>query len=490
MHAFMFIGQLAMTETTEVDQDISSIIQQPTDDSIQTSNNGIDKEVDKDGAKAVVNKENVQGKIPNEAPDSTENYSSKNCTPVNETNKLDEAIATNSNTISSTNDHGENKAQETQAVTGGAKETEPSTSQPLERRTHKESFVSEDEEESTTTEESSQSTGQVFVIQFANTEENRVENTTVKVINTSRVETPENTVETTLVGPEKVPQTVQESVPQETPVISEQEIAPVEASKEAELQIASKTNSTDSNLPEGTKFVANSTSSEVASKQLSRTVSFTIEATSKITREPSIIVHSKDVVVSSSSSPLPSEQPNEQKSDQYSDQKSDQQCDQNSDRQSDQLSDQQQQSFENSDDGDDSQVIVNPETEEVSFRPRRRATSNTMFKASIICNPAVLEEKYECNDEDFPQPQRPRPRVSTLNRFRSSFSFGPKDHTLSRSGASFVDKSKNNFLSFHDVGYTVQQKKYCRRLQPKAILKNIRQVYCKVLHVILMCIYL
>jgi len=431
-----------MTEATEADQDISSINQQPYDEPVKTSNDVVDNESGKTTS-ATVNEKTIQehNVIPNEVLDGTEKDSSENCTAVDGTDKTDEA----------NDSYTDESLGESKAGTGDAEETEPPTSQRLESRTHKD----EDEEESTTTEESSQSTGQVFVIQFANTVENAVEKSSVKVINTDGVETPEDdktTAETAVVKPQKVP-TAQESTPQETPVTSEQEIAAVETSKESESQITSEANSTDSYLPEDTKSNTNSSSSDAAPKRLSRTVSFTIEATSKVTREASITVHSEDVVVSSSSSPSPTEPPNEKKSDQQN---------------------KQQQSIENLDDVDDSQVIVNTETEEVSFRPRRRATSNTMFKASIIRNPAILEETDDFNDEDLPQQRRPRPRVSTLSRFRSSFSFGPKDRTLSRSSASFVDKSKNNFLSFHNVGYTVQQKKYCRRLQPKVILKNIR----------------
>ena len=427
-----------MTEATEADQDVSSINLQPNDEPLQTSNDIVDNESGKTARVTVTNEETTQEH--NTISNETEKDSSENHTAVDGTDKMDEA--TNSYTKSTAE-----SLEETQAGTGEDKETEPPTSQLLENR-------DEDGEESTTTEESSQSTSQVFVIQFANTEENTIEKSSVKVINTSGVETPEDdktTAETAVVEVEKVP-TAQESTPQEIPVTSEQEIAPVETSKESKSQITSEADSTDSNLPEDTKSNTESSSSDVAPKRLSRTVSFTIEATSKITREASIIVHNGDVVVSSSSSPSPTEPQNEQKSDQQD----------------------KQQSIENSDDVNDSQVIVNPETEEVSFRPRRRATSNTMFKASIIRNPAVLEETDDFNDEDFPQQRRPRPRVSTLSRFRSSFSFGPKDRTLSRSSASFVDKSKNNFLLFHDVGYTVQQKKYFRRLQPKVILKNIR----------------
>ena len=456
-----------MTEQKEADQDISSI-NHNQHEPIQISDDVVDEESGK-AISATVDEKTVQeyNRIPNIAPDGTDKENSDNCMAVNETAKLDEV--NNLANESRTKILGETTTLEPQtlAVTDDAKQTESLTSQP---RTHKESFVSEDGEESTTTEESNQSTGQVFVIQFANTVENTVENTSVKVINTSRVETPEDdkttTAETTVVEPEKVP-TAQESTPQEASVTSEQNITSAEISQESETQTTSKTDSTDSKIPEDTKSDTNSASSNVAPKRLSRTVSFTIETTSKITREASIIVRSEDVVVSSSSSPSPSEQPSDQQSDQQSEQQNDQQIDQQN----------QQQSIENSDDVDDSQVIVNPDTEEVSFRPRRRATSNTMHKEMIIRNPAVPEETTLDNfndDEDFPQPRRPRPRISTLSRFRGSFSFGPKGRTLSRSSASFVDKSKNNFLSFHNVGYTVQQKKYCRRVQPKVILKNVR----------------
>jgi len=418
-----------MTESVQADQDIPSIIQEPNDESKQTHK--ADDNVEEENDKA----SSTGDGILNGPFSAAENLD--NLEVVSETAVVDEPSKSNDIAAKSTTD---NLNAHCQAVADDAKVIEMLSVQPLINRTHKDSFVSEDGEESSTTEESSQSTDQICVIQFANAEENVTERVNVTVISTSRIETPE--VHTSDKAEDEEPNT-QESTSLEALSAGGQQTTTADVSQESK---AGKNDSKDSQLPE------NEASLPSSSKQLSRTVSFTIEATTKITREASIKVHSEDVeIVSSTSSPLPNDQ-----------QQSDQTIEQSSS----------QQSVVNLDDIDDSQVIVNPETEEVSFRPRRRANSNTM--QTIIRNPAIPEDKAIDDFSGEFQQRRPRHRISTLNRIRGSFSFGPKDRTLSRSSASFVDKSKNNFLSFHNIGYIVQQQKFCRRPQSQVILKNIR----------------
>ena len=142
------------------------------------------------------------------------------------------------------------------------------------------------------------------------------------------------------------------------------------------------------------------------------------------------------------------------------------------------------------------EVIVNPEAEQVSYTlTRKRAKSgldsvikksaNSAFKRSVKVNASIAMTDLDdaIGDENL----SPVPRVSTLNRYRNTFSW-TRGRTLTRQ--SFAGKSKDNFLSFHNISYTVQQKKFFRALRTKTILKNIRYVikHYKLLTCMYVCI--
>ena len=124
-------------------------------------------------------------------------------------------------------------------------------------------------------------------------------------------------------------------------------------------------------------------------------------------------------------------------------------------------------------------VIVNPEAEQVSYSTltRKRATglnpvikksADSALKRSVKINASLAAE---LDDEIDGENLSPMPRVSTLNRFRNTFSW-TRGRSLARQ--SFDVKSKDNFLSFHNISYTVQQKKFFQALGTKVILKNVR----------------
>ena len=129
-------------------------------------------------------------------------------------------------------------------------------------------------------------------------------------------------------------------------------------------------------------------------------------------------------------------------------------------------------------------VNVNPEAEQVSYSntlTRKRAKSgldsvikksaNSALKRSVKVNASVEETDFDdaIGDESL----SPVPRVNTLNRFRNTFSW-KRGRSVTRQ--SFAGKSKDNFLSFHNIRYTVQQKRLFRTLGTKVILKNVRYV--------------
>lgn len=127
-------------------------------------------------------------------------------------------------------------------------------------------------------------------------------------------------------------------------------------------------------------------------------------------------------------------------------------------------------------------VIVNPEAEQVSYTPAHRKrvksgldsvikkSANSALKRSVKVNTASLAVK-ELDDAIDGENLLPAPRVGTLDRFRNTFSWG-RGRSLTRQ--SFAAKSKDNFLSFHNISYRVQQKKFFQALGTKVILKNVR----------------
>ena len=132
--------------------------------------------------------------------------------------------------------------------------------------------------------------------------------------------------------------------------------------------------------------------------------------------------------------------------------------------------------------GSADEVIVNPEAEQASYTlTRKRAKSgidslikksaNSALKRSVKVNPnvVVLDLDEAIGNENL----SPVPRVSTISRYRNTFSWN-RGRSVTRQ--SFAGKSKDNFLSFHNISYTVQQRKFFRALGPKVILKNVRCV--------------
>ena len=141
-------------------------------------------------------------------------------------------------------------------------------------------------------------------------------------------------------------------------------------------------------------------------------------------------------------------------------------------------------------------VIVNPETDQVSYTlTRKRVRSGLDSLAIKSANSAVKRsvasvETADLDDAIGDENVSPVPHVSTLNRYRNTFSW-KRGRSITRQ--SFAAKSSDNFLSFHNISYTVQQKKIFRVLGSKVILNNIRYVLIIDTYIsfyyLLMCIY-
>ena len=128
-------------------------------------------------------------------------------------------------------------------------------------------------------------------------------------------------------------------------------------------------------------------------------------------------------------------------------------------------------------------VIINPATKQVSYIPtRKRAkaglnsiimkSANSAVMKSVMIN-AIAEEAKDLDDSTDNENKLPVSHLSTFNRYRNTFSW-KRGRSVTRQ--SFVGKSQDNFLAFHEIGYTVQQKKFFRAIGSKVILKNIRYV--------------
>ena len=204
----------------------------------------------------------------------------------------------------------------------------------------------------------------------------------------------------------------------------------------------------------------NNSYSHPISRKRASTISFKVEATTPI-REASLEIEPLEVVVSlCSTSPI----------------------------------------SELEDDSEDA-VIVNPEAEQVLYTlTRKRAKSgidsvliksaNSALKRSVKINANV--EAADLDHAFGDKNVSPVPRVSTLNRYRNTFSW-KRGRSVTRQ--SFAAKSASNFLSFHNISYTVQQKKLFGVLKTKVILNNVRYVliintYISLLPIILMCVYI
>lgn len=127
-------------------------------------------------------------------------------------------------------------------------------------------------------------------------------------------------------------------------------------------------------------------------------------------------------------------------------------------------------------------VIVNPDTERAVYRPsRKRATSgldSVMIKSANYARRSVkvitnVEEVVKLDNATDNENLSSVPRVNTFNRYRNAFSWS-RGRSFTRH--SFTSKSKDNFLSFHHISYTVQQKKFFRAIGTKTILKNVRYI--------------
>ena len=141
-------------------------------------------------------------------------------------------------------------------------------------------------------------------------------------------------------------------------------------------------------------------------------------------------------------------------------------------------------------------VIVNPETDQVSYTLTRKRVRSGLDSLTIkSANSAVKRsvasvETADLDDAIGDENVSPVPRVSTLNRYRNTFSW-KRGRSVTRQ--SFATKSSENFLSFHNISYTVQQKKIFRVLGSKVILNNVRYVLIIDTYIscyyLLMCIY-
>lgn len=121
-------------------------------------------------------------------------------------------------------------------------------------------------------------------------------------------------------------------------------------------------------------------------------------------------------------------------------------------------------------------VFVHPVTEQVSYRPSRKRVKSGLDSTVIKSANSVLR-KFVNTDVDMTDLEdtsdSPVPRVSTFDRYRNTFSWN-RGRSFTRQ--SFAHKNKGNHLSFHNIGYTVQQKKFFRVIGTKVILKNVRYV--------------
>lgn len=194
----------------------------------------------------------------------------------------------------------------------------------------------------------------------------------------------------------------------------------------------------------GNSHESNESSSDQQPRKRTRTISFKVEATTLV-KEVSLEIEPQEVVVSScSTSPI----------------------------------------SELLEDSAEDMMTVNPDTEEASYGTlsRKRAKSGidavilksaTSARRSVKVNAnvevAVLDDAV--GDENL----LPVPRVSTFSRYRNTFSW-KRDRSRSLTRQSFAGKSKENFLSFHNIGYTVPQKKFFRTIGTKVILKDVRYV--------------
>lgn len=127
-------------------------------------------------------------------------------------------------------------------------------------------------------------------------------------------------------------------------------------------------------------------------------------------------------------------------------------------------------------------VIVNPETDDASYGTLSRRRAKSGIDAVILksANSARRSVKVNTNvevvdltDATGDKNLLPAPHVSTFNRFRNTFSW-KRGRSLARQ--SFADKRQDHFLSFHNISYTVPQKKFFRAIGTKVILKNLRYV--------------
>ena len=127
-------------------------------------------------------------------------------------------------------------------------------------------------------------------------------------------------------------------------------------------------------------------------------------------------------------------------------------------------------------------VIINPETDEASYGTLSRRRAKSGIDAVILksANSARRSVKVNTNievitldDATGDENLSPVPRVSTLNRFRNTFSW-KRGRSLVKQ--SFADTRQDHFLSFHNISYAVPQKKFFRTIGTKVILKNLRYI--------------
>ena len=129
---------------------------------------------------------------------------------------------------------------------------------------------------------------------------------------------------------------------------------------------------------------------------------------------------------------------------------------------------------------EDSEDAVNADPEVYNTLTRKRAVSGIDAVMVKSANKARSSVKINTNvemtvldDVTGDENLSPVSRVSTFGRYRKTFSWN-RGRSFARQ--SFAGKSKDNFLSFHNIGYTVPQKKFFRATGTKVILKNVRYV--------------
>ena len=129
---------------------------------------------------------------------------------------------------------------------------------------------------------------------------------------------------------------------------------------------------------------------------------------------------------------------------------------------------------------ENSEDAVNADPEVYNTLTRKRAVSGidavmvksaSKARSSVKINTNV--EMTVLDDVTGDENLSPVSRVSTFGRYRKTFSWN-RGRSFARQ--SFAGKSKDNFLSFHNIGYTVPQKKFFRATGTKVILKNVRYV--------------